>query len=469
MRSAPGSSTACCTDSTGAPPDILPRSWARSRSRHVERRTTALPAPSSTPASPKPSGSQRTARLGLNCTPFHRHSAAGRRIELMANDYLFTSESVSEGHPDKVADQISDAVLDAIIKEDKRGRVAVETLVKTGVVIVAGEVTTSAWVDIESLVRRTVLDIGYNSSEMGFDGASCGVLNIIGKQSPDIAQGVDRKDERKQGAGDQGMMFGYATNETDVLMPAPITLAHRLVKRQAQVRKAGKLEWLRPDAKSQVTLRYEDQEPVGIEAVVLSTQHSPEVSTKVLREAVMEEILKPVLPPKWVDKRTKYHINPTGRFVTGGPVGDCGLTGRKIIVDTYGGYARHGGGAFSGKDPSKVDRSAAYAARYVAKNIVAAGLAERCEVQVSYAIGVARPLSLLIETFGTEKIAKPAIVELVRENFDLRPGAILRDLDLRRPIYQPTAAYGHFGRSGGTFTWERTDKADQLRTQAGLD
>jgi len=323
----------------------------------------------------------------------------------MANDYLFTSESVSEGHPDKVADQISDAVLDAILREDPRGRVACETLVKTGVVILAGEVTTSGWVDVEALVRKTVLDIGYNSSEMGFDGASCGVINIIGKQSPDIAQGVDRKDERKQGAGDQGMMFGYATRETDVLMPAPITLAHRLVKRQAQVRKAGKLPWLRPDAKSQVTLRYEDQQPVGIEAVVLSTQHSPDVSTKVLREAVMEEILKPVLPAKWVDKRTKYHINPTGRFVIGGPVGDCGLTGRKIIVDTYGGYARHGGGAFSGKDPSKVDRSAAYAARYVAKNIVAADLAERCEVQVSYAIGVAEPIAIMVETFGTSRLS----------------------------------------------------------------
>src|ERR1700733_13614064 len=386
----------------------------------------------------------------------------------MSRSFSFTSESVSEGHPDKVADQISDAVLDAILAADPRGRVACETLVKTGVVIVAGEITTSAWVDVEALVRKTVLDIGYDSSEMGFDGASCGVLNIIGKQSVDIAQGVDRKDERRQGAGDQGLMFGYATNETDVLMPAPITLAHRLVKRQAQVRKSGKLAWLRPDAKSQVTLRYEDGEPVGLEAVVLSTQHSPDVSTKVLREAVMEEILKPVLPQKWLDKRTKYHINPTGRFVIGGPVGDCGLTGRKIIVDPYGGYARHGGGAFSGKDPSKVDRSAAYAARYVAKNIVAAGLADRCEVQVSYAIGVARPLSLLVETFGTEKISRKAIVELVQENFDLRPGAILRDLELRRPVYQPTAAYGHFGRTGDGFTWERTDKADQLRTQAGL-
>src|ERR1700760_2948734 len=386
----------------------------------------------------------------------------------MSKTFSFTSESVSEGHPDKVADQISDAVLDAILKEDPRGRVACETLVKTGVVIVAGEITTSAWVDVEALVRKTVLDIGYDHSDMGFDGASCGVLNIIGKQSPDIAQGVDRKDERKQGAGDQGLMFGYATNETDVLMPAAITLAHRLVKKQADVRKKGKLDWLRPDAKSQVTLRYEDDKPVGIEAVVLSTQHSPDISTKALREAVIEEILEPVLPKKWVDKRTKYHIKPTGRFVVGGPVGDCGLTGRKIIVDTYGGFARHGGGAFSGKDPSKVDRSAAYAARYVAKNIVAAGLADRVEVQVAYAIGVARPLSLLVETFGTEKIARSAIVELVQQNFDLRPGAILRDLDLRRPIYRPTAAYGHFGRSEPTFTWEATDKADQLRTQAGL-
>src|SRR6201981_3630734 len=303
---------------------------------------------------------------------------------------------------------------------------------------------------------------------MCFDGASWGVINIIGKQSPDIAQGVDRKDERKQGAGDQGMMFGYATKETDVLMPAPITLAHRLVKRQAQVRKSGKLPWLRPDAKSQVTLRYEDQQPVGIEAVVLSTQHSPEVSTKALREAVMEEILKPVLPAKWVDRSTKYHINPTGRFVVGGPVGDCGLTGRKIIVDTYGGYARHGGGAFSGKDPSKVDRSAAYAARYVAKNVVAAGLAERAEVQVAYAIGVAHPVSTMVETFGTEKVSRSKILELINEHFDLRPGAIRSYLRLHQPIYQQTAAYGHFGRSGDTFTWERTDKADQLRTQAGL-
>src|ERR1700739_1181242 len=386
----------------------------------------------------------------------------------MSRSFSFTSESVSEGHPDKVADQISDAVLDAILKDDPRGRVACETLIKTGVVVVAGEVTTSAWVDVESLVRKTVLDIGYNSSDMGFDGASCGVVNIIGKQSPDIAQGVDRKDERKQGAGDQGLMFGYATNETDVLMPAAITLAHRLVKRQAQVRKNDKLPWLRPDAKSQVTLRYEDDRPVGLEAVVLSTQHSDDISTKALREGVMEEILKPILPAKWVDKRTKYHINPTGRFVVGGPVGDCGLTGRKIIVDTYGGFARHGGGAFSGKDPSKVDRSAAYAARYVAKNIVAAGLAERAEVQVAYAIGVARPVSVMVETFRTEKIPRSRILELISEHFDLRPGAFRQYLRLHRPIYQKTAAYGHFGRDDEDFTWERTDKADALRDAAGL-
>ncbi len=384
----------------------------------------------------------------------------------MANDYLFTSESVSEGHPDKVADQISDAVLDAILKEDPRGRVACETLVKTGVVIVAGEVTTCAWVDVETLVRKTVLDIGYDSSEMGFDGASCGVLNIIGKQSPDIAQGVDRKDERKQGAGDQGMMFGYATNETDVLMPAPITLAHRLVKRQAQMRKSGKLPWLRPDAKSQVTLRYEDDRPVGLEAVVLSTQHSPEVSIETLREAVMEEILKPILPVKWLDGRTQYHINPTGRFVVGGPVGDCGLTGRKIIVDTYGGYARHGGGAFSGKDPSKVDRSAAYAARYVAKNIVAAGLAERCEVQLSYAIGVAEPTSVMVEAFGTSRLSREQLTSLVRKNFDLTPFGLREMLDLARPIYQKSASYGHFGRTEPEFTWERTDRAAALAAAA---
>jgi len=383
----------------------------------------------------------------------------------MSKQFSFTSESVSEGHPDKVADQISDAVLDAILAKDPRGRVACETLVKTGVVIVAGEVTTDAWVDVEAIVRKTVLDIGYNTSDMGFDGASCGVLNVIGKQSADIAQGVDRKDERKQGAGDQGLMFGYATNETDVLMPAAITLAHRLVKKQAQVRKSGKLPWLRPDAKSQVSLRYEDDRPVGLDAVVLSTQHSDEVSTKHLREAVMEEILKPVLPRKWLGKQTKFHINPTGRFVIGGPVGDCGLTGRKIIVDTYGGFARHGGGAFSGKDPSKVDRSAAYAARYVAKNIVAAGLAARCEVQVSYAIGVAEPTSIMVETFGTGKLPDTRLTKIVRAHFDLTPYGLREMLDLARPIYQKTASYGHFGRTEAAFTWERTDKAAALAAE----
>ncbi len=385
----------------------------------------------------------------------------------MAHDYLFTSESVSEGHPDKVADQISDAVLDDILKQDRRARVACETLVKTGIVVVAGEVTTTAWVDIEALVRRTVLRIGYDDSELGFDGASCGVCNLIGKQSPDIAQGVDRKDERKQGAGDQGLMFGYATNETDVLMPAPITYAHRLVKRQAQVRRKGKLPWLRPDAKSQITFRYENDRPVGIEGVVLSTQHGPNVATRTLREAVMEEIIKPVLPAKWLDKHTKYHINPTGKFVIGGPVGDCGLTGRKIIVDTYGGYARHGGGAFSGKDPSKVDRSAAYAARYVAKNIVAAGIAVRCEVQVSYAIGVAEPTSVMVETFGTSKLSRRQLTDLVRKHFDLTPFGLREMLDLARPIYEATAAYGHFGREEPEFTWERTDKARLLAADAG--
>src|SRR3954469_24633827 len=383
----------------------------------------------------------------------------------MANNYLFTSESVSEGHPDKVADQISDAVLDAILKDDPRGRVACETLIKTGVVVVAGEVTTKAWVDVESLVRKVVLDIGYNSSEMGFDGASCGVVNIIGKQSPDIAQGVDRKDERKQGAGDQGLMFGYATNETDVLMPAAITLAHRLVKKQADVRKKGKLDWLRPDAKSRVSLRYKDDKPVGLEAVVLSTQHSEDISTKALRELVMDEILEPVLPKKWVDKRTKFHINPTGRFVIGGPVGDCGLTGRKIIVDTYGGFARHGGGAFSGKDPSKVDRSAAYAARYVAKNLVAAALADRCEVQISYAIGVAEPTSVMVETFGTGRLSRERLTQLVRKHFDLTPYGLREMLDLVRPIYQKTAAYGYFGRTEPEFSWEPTDKAAQLAAE----
>ena len=386
--------------------------------------------------------------------------------KLMSHSYLFTSESVSEGHPDKISDQISDAVLDAILAQDTRARVACETLVKTGMVLVAGEITTTAWVDIEALVRKTVLDIGYSDSRMGFDGASCAVINALGKQSPDIAQGVDRGDAESQGAGDQGLMFGYATNETGVLMPAPITYAHRLVRRQAEVRKSGKLAWLRPDAKSQITFLYENHKPVAVNAVVLSTQHEPDVSLEDLREGVMEEIIKPVVPAELMSKRTKFHINPTGRFEIGGPMGDCGLTGRKIIVDTYGGSARHGGGAFSGKDPSKVDRSAAYACRYVAKNIVAAGLADRCEVQVSYAIGVAEPTSISVQTFGTGKIGEERLTDLIRENFDLRPYGILRMLDLVRPIYQPTAAYGHFGREDVDLTWERTDKAEALRGAA---
>jgi S-adenosylmethionine synthetase len=386
----------------------------------------------------------------------------------MSGSFLFTSESVSEGHPDKVADQISDAVLDAMLKQDRRARVACETLVKTGLAVIAGEVTTSAWVDLEDLVRKTILRIGYNSSEMGFDGATCAVLNVIGKQSGDIAMGVDREQERAQGAGDQGLMFGYATRDTEVLMPAPITYAHRLVKRQADVRRSGKLPWLRPDAKSQITLRYEDDKPVGIDAVVLSTQHHPDVSQEDLRQGVMEEIIKPVLPKQWLDRNTRYHINPTGRFVIGGPVGDCGVTGRKIIVDTYGGMARHGGGAFSGKDPSKVDRSAAYAARYVAKNIVAAGLADRCEIQVSYAIGVAEPTSIMVETFGTGKVSRDRLTQLVRDHFDLTPFGLREMLDLVRPIYEKTAAYGHFGREEPEFTWERTDKAEALAAAAGV-
>ncbi|MGD8429930.1 MAG: methionine adenosyltransferase [Ectothiorhodospiraceae bacterium] len=386
----------------------------------------------------------------------------------MSKQYLFTSESVSEGHPDKLADQISDAVLDAIIEQDTRARVACETLVKTGMVIVAGEITTDAWVDLEELTRTTVRDIGYDNGEVGFDGSSCAVLNAIGKQSPDIAQGVDRGNPEEQGAGDQGLMFGYASNETDVLMPAPITYSHRLVQRQSEVRRRHVLPWLRPDAKSQVTFRYEDGKPVGVDTVVLSTQHSPEISQPDLHEAVMEEIIKPVFPDEWLDKDTKYFINPTGKFVVGGPVGDCGLTGRKIIVDTYGGMARHGGGAFSGKDPSKVDRSAAYAARYVAKNMVAAGLAERCEVQVSYAIGVAEPTSISVETFGTGQVSEARMVELIREFFDLRPYGILKMLDLVKPIYRKTAVYGHFGREEEEFSWERTDKAEELRSAAGL-
>ena len=386
----------------------------------------------------------------------------------MAESTLFTSESVSEGHPDKMADQISDAILDALLEQDKGSRVACETMIKTGMVIVAGEITTDAYVDIEDIVRGVVNDIGYNNSESGFDSNTCAVLNGIGKQYPDIAMGVDDTADHEQGAGDQGLMFGYATNETDVLMPAPITYSHLLVKRQSEVRKDGTLPWLQPDAKSQITFRYEDGKPVAIDAVVLSTQHSAEISLKDLQEAVMEEIIKPVLPQAWINADTKYFINPTGRFVIGGPYGDCGLTGRKIIVDTYGGMARHGGGAFSGKDPSKVDRSAAYAARYVAKNIVAAGIAERCEIQLSYAIGVAEPTSISIETFGTNKVSNAKIVELIREHFELRPKGLIKMLDLIQPIYKDTAAYGHFGREDLDLSWEKTDKADALKAAAGL-
>jgi S-adenosylmethionine synthetase len=401
----------------------------------------------------------------------------------MSSRYLFTSESVSEGHPDKVADQISDAVLDAILRQDTKARVACETLVKTGVAIVAGEITTTAWVDLEALVRKVITDIGYTSSAVGFDGATCGVLNLIGKQSPDIAMGVDGTTKKQKaaediGAGDQGLMFGYACDETRELMPAPIYYSHRLVEQQAKVRKAkkGGLPWLRPDAKSQVTLRYEDGVAVGVDAVVLSTQHNPEIKLKDLREAVMEQIIKPVIPAAWISKATKFHINPTGNFVIGGPVGDCGLTGRKIIVDSYGGWARHGGGAFSGKDPSKVDRSAAYAARYVAKNIVAAKLATRCEVQVSYAIGVAEPTSIFVTSFGTGTVSDESLEKLVRKHFDLRPGGIIKMLDLIHPMYQATAAYGHFGRkpfdvsadgrSYTAFSWEKTDRAEALRADA---
>ncbi len=405
----------------------------------------------------------------------------------MSTSYLFTSESVSEGHPDKIADQISDAVLDAILAQDKRARVACETMVKTGAAIVAGEVTTSAWVDIESLARKVINDIGYDNSKVGFDGHTCAIINMLGKQSPDINQGVDRKKPEEQGAGDQGLMFGFACNEAPEYMPAPLYYSHRLVEQQAKVRKSGKLKWLRPDAKSQVTLRYEDNTNriMGLDAVVLSTQHDEDIKHKDLVEAVYESILKPVLPKEWLKTlpKSKVHINPTGKFVIGGPVGDCGLTGRKIIVDSYGGMARHGGGAFSGKDPSKVDRSAAYAARYVAKNIVAAGLADRCEVQVSYAIGVAEPTSISVTTFGTGKIADDKIEKLIRAHFDLRPFGITKMLDLLHPIYQPTASYGHFGRKpkeisytdgagkkhkATTFSWEKTDRADALRSAAGL-
>ncbi len=396
-----------------------------------------------------------------------------------SDEYLFTSESVSEGHPDKLADQLSDAVLDAILTQDKHAHVACETMVKTGIAIIGGEITTNAWIDLEALARKVILDVGYDSSDVGFDGATCAIMNIIGKQSPDINMGVSRANPEEQGAGDQGLMFGYACDETKELMPAPIYYAHRLVERQSKVRrqKNSPLPWLRPDAKSQVTLRYRDGKAVGIDAVVLSTQHDPDVKLKTLREAVMEEIIKPVLPASWITKDTKIHINPTGNFVIGGPVGDCGLTGRKIIVDTYGGWARHGGGAFSGKDPSKVDRSAAYAARYVAKNIVAAGLAAKCEVQVSYAIGVAEPTSIFVTTFGTGKVSDAVLEKLVRKHFDLRPYGIIQMLDLIHPMYQLTSTYGHFGRkpkqvtlaNGESFTafsWEKTDKAALLRDAA---
>ncbi|TXL14063.1 methionine adenosyltransferase [Methylococcaceae bacterium HT4] len=386
----------------------------------------------------------------------------------MSNNYIFTSESVSEGHPDKVADQISDAILDSLLAQDPKSRVACETLVKTGMVIIAGEITTDAWVGTEEVVRGVVKEIGYNSSEIGFDYESCAVLNAIGKQSADISQGVDDSEDHEQGAGDQGLMFGYASNETDVLMPAPITYAHRLMKRQAEVRKNGTLPWLRPDAKSQITFRYENNQPVAIDAVVLSTQHSPDMGGKLLEEAVMDEIILPTLPKEWLHAGTQYFINPTGQFIIGGPVGDCGLTGRKIIVDTYGGMARHGGGAFSGKDPSKVDRSAAYMCRYVAKNIVAAKLAERCEIQVSYAIGVAEPTSISVETFDTGKISEERLVQIIRDVFDLRPKGLIAMLDLLKPIYLPTAAYGHFGRTEETFSWERTDKVYALKSAAGL-
>ena len=383
---------------------------------------------------------------------------------------VFTSESVSEGHPDKVSDQVSDAILDLYLSQDPNARVAVETLVKTGMAVVAGEVTSSASVtpgDIEAVIRKTICDIGYDSSDVCFDGNTCAVVNAIGLQSPDIAMGTHEADEANQGAGDQGLMFGYATNETETLMPAPIFFSHRLVERQAELRRSGRADWLRPDAKSQISMRYNEAgAPESVEAVVLSTQHSPDIGQGELRDFVKSEIIEAILPAEWLTATTQYHINPTGQFIIGGPMGDCGLTGRKIIVDTYGGMARHGGGAFSGKDPSKVDRSAAYAGRYVAKNIVAAGLAERCEVQVSYAIGVAEPTSISIDTFGTSTISEDSIVTLIREHFDLRPKGLINMLDLKRPIYQATAAYGHFGRELAAFTWERTDKADVLRQAA---
>ena len=389
----------------------------------------------------------------------------------MSSYALFTSESVSEGHPDKVSDQVSDAILDLYLAKDPNARVAVETLVKTGMAVVAGEVTSSATVtpgEIESAVRKVICDIGYDSSDVCFDGNTCAVINAIGLQSADIAMGTHEADEANQGAGDQGLMFGYAANETDTLMPAPIYYSHRLVEKQAELRRSGAADFLRPDAKSQISVRYEDGKPVAVDAVVLSTQHSADIEQEALRAFVKREIIEEVLPSEWLSDDTKYHINPTGQFIIGGPMGDCGLTGRKIIVDTYGGMARHGGGAFSGKDPSKVDRSAAYAGRYVAKNIVAAGLADRCEIQVSYAIGVAEPTSISIDTFGTAKVGEDTIIDLVRTHFDLRPKGLINMLDLKRPIYRPTAAYGHFGREQADFTWERTDKADALRAAAGL-
>lgn len=385
----------------------------------------------------------------------------------MSMQYVFTSESVSEGHPDKIADQISDVILDNILTQDPKARVACETYVKTGFVLVGGEITTRAIVDVEALTRATIKDIGYTHSDMGFDAASCGVLTAIGRQSPDIAMGIDHKDPKEQGAGDQGLMFGFACNETKELMPAPISYAHKLVKRQAELRKNGALPWLRPDAKSQITLRYEDFTPIAVDSVVLSTQHDPSIKHNAIVEAVMENIIRPVIPERWLTAQTKFFINPTGRFVIGGPMGDCGLTGRKIIVDSYGGMGHHGGGSFSGKDPSKVDRSASYACRYVAKNIVAAGLADRCEVQVSYAIGIAKPTSIFVDTFGTGKIPDHKIIEAINTVFDLRPHSIIETLNLLRPIYTKTANYGHFGREEPEFTWERTDKISSLQKAAG--
>ena len=393
----------------------------------------------------------------------HKYTSLKNKGGIMQHYKLFTSESVSEGHPDKMADQISDAVLDAILSDDPSSRVAVETMVKTGMAIIAGEVRTNTYVDLENVVRKVITDIGYDNSDVGFDGNNCAVLNAIGKQSGDIAMGVDASASKDIGAGDQGLMFGYASNETDAFMPAPIHYSHLLVKQQAKVRKNGLLPWLRPDAKSQITFKYENEKPVSIDAIVLSTQHSPDISLPELQEAVKQEIILPVIPEKWIHNETKFHINPTGQFIIGGPVGDCGLTGRKIIVDTYGGMARHGGGAFSGKDPTKVDRSAAYAGRYVAKNIVASGLADKCEIQISYAIGVSEPTSISIDTYNTGKLEDHKIAAIVSENFDLRPRGLIEMLDLNRPIYQKTAAYGHFGRDDLDVPWEKIDKSEDLK------